>query len=332
MLDKMGETIALFRLYRDTGEEEWSIRAEELLDDIWNGCTGDMSLAYGNGLCGIGARTEYLIQNGFVEGDTDEILAEIDGRVFAAINARPPFDLSIEQGISGLACYLYHRLCYRKDSEEPVVLNLKEYTIYLIDWIAEALQDGATGKDYYEVYFILVLLHTLNIMNAKIENYRTRYLNELLRNAQHSIVGIWDADVLIPEAQLIAGVWHILGGCVLCFPYNGTFRFLEKERSNAIRKNVDELQAGEGYCLLGRPSVGGAFLVNKTEYLEAGGENEGFYGWGPEDAERVKRLEILELPIARTKGALYHLHHERKPDIGVDNRKKAQHNQKVLSN
>ncbi len=34
MLNKMGETIALFCLYRDTGEEEWSIRAEELLDDI----------------------------------------------------------------------------------------------------------------------------------------------------------------------------------------------------------------------------------------------------------------------------------------------------------
>lgn len=162
--------------------------------------------------------------------------------------------------------------------------------------------------------------------------YRTHYLNELLREAQHSIVGIWDADVLISEAQLIAAVWHVLGGCVLCFPYNGKFRFLEKERSNAIRKDMDELQAGEGYCLLGRPSVGGAFLVNKTKYLEAGGENEGFYGWGPEDAERVKRLEILELPIARTKGLLYHLHHERKPDIGVDNRKKAQHNQKVLLN
>lgn len=76
---------------------------------------------------------------------------------------------------------------------------------------------------------------------------------------------------------------------------------------------------------MGRPSVGGAFLVNKTKYLETGGENEGFYGWGPEDVERVKRLEILELPIARTKGALY-IHHERKPDIGII--EKARHNQK----
>lgn len=170
MLNKMGKTIALFRLYRNTKEEEWRIRAEEMLDDIWNECTKDMSLAYRDGLCGIGAGTEYLIQNGFVEGNTDEVLAEIDSRVFAAINVRPPFDLSIEQGILGLACYLYHRLYYRKDSEEPTVLDLKEYTIYLIDWIAEALQDNSTDKDYYEFYFILVLLHTLNIMNAKIEN------------------------------------------------------------------------------------------------------------------------------------------------------------------
>lgn len=151
----MGKTIALFRLYRNTKEEEWRIRAEEMLDDIWNECTKDMSLAYRDGLCGIGAGTEYLIQNGFVEGNTDEILAEIDSRVFAAINVRPPFDLSIEQGILGLACYLYHRLYYRKDSEEPTVLDLKEYTIYLIDWIAEALQDNSTDKDYYEFYFIL---------------------------------------------------------------------------------------------------------------------------------------------------------------------------------
>ena len=67
-----------------------------------------------------------------------------------------------------------------------------------------------------------------------------------------------------------------------------------------------------------RPSVGGAFLVNRVAYLRAGGENEAFYGWGPEDAERVKRLEILELPIARVKGPLYHLDHPRGINSGFD--------------
>ena len=56
-------------------------------------------------------------------------------------------------------------------------------------------------------------------------------------------------------------------------------------------------------------SVGGAFLVNKEFYLYAGGENENFYGWGPEDAERVKRLEIFNMSIYFTPGELFHLWH-----------------------
>ena len=61
----------------------------------------------------------------------------------------------------------------------------------------------------------------------------------------------------------------------------------------------------------GPHSVGGAFLVNRKVYLEAGGENECFYGWGPEDAERVKRMEVLGLPVCRANGSLFHLYHPR---------------------
>ncbi|MFK2316233.1 hypothetical protein ACIXP9_07595 [Bacteroides fragilis] len=43
-----------------------------------------------------------------------------------------------------------------------------------------------------------------------------------------------------------------------------------------------------GHRLIGRPSVGGAFLVNKTKYLETGGENEGFYGWARRCRESKK--------------------------------------------
>jgi hypothetical protein len=62
---------------------------------------------------------------------------------------------------------------------------------------------------------------------------------------------------------------------------------------------------------MGRSSVGGAFIVNKQRYLKGGGENENFYGWGPEDAERLKRMEILEEPTQRIEGPLFHLHHPR---------------------
>ena len=75
-------------------------------------------------------------------------------------------------------------------------------------------------------------------------------------------------------------------------------------------------------------SVGGAFLVNKYMYLNAGGGNENFYGWGPEDLERFRRIKILGLPVYRATGCLFHLHHPRNensgfatPELEVSNRK-----------
>ena len=140
--------------------------------------------------------------------------------------------------------------------------------------------------------------------------HRTRYLNQLLLAALHPIAGIWDTDVIILRAQLMAAVEQIRLGSVMSFPYDGRFIFLNKKESLAVREDVSVLQKMK-ISYGGRPSVGGAFLVDRDKYLEAGGENERFYGWGPEDAERVKRLEILELPVSRVGGALFHLYHPR---------------------
>lgn len=147
--------------------------------------------------------------------------------------------------------------------------------------------------------------------------YRTHYLNQLLLAARHPVVGVWDTDVIISPPQLQAAVEQIRLGSVMCFPYDGRFIFLDKERSLAVRQDRSVLQKVDTSSSM-RPSVGGAFLVNREKYLAAGGENERFYGWGPEDAERVKRMEILELPVSRVEGPLFHLHHPRGINSGFD--------------
>lgn len=139
--------------------------------------------------------------------------------------------------------------------------------------------------------------------------HRTHYLNILLKNAQHSIVGIWDTDIIASEAQLIEAIQFIKNGYIMSFPYNGHVLFLDKQESILIRNNEAKINNSLGRMLMGRPSMGGAFFVNKENYLAAGGENECFYGWGYEDTERVKRMEILGYLIARAKNPIFHLHH-----------------------
>ena len=82
--------------------------------------------------------------------------------------------------------------------------------------------------------------------------------------------------------------------------------FRSKRSYNIFREQQNQLNMSFGTW-----SVGGAFLVNKDAYCRIGGENENFYGWGAEDIERIKRLEILGCPIRRSSGPLYHLYHPR---------------------
>lgn len=162
--------------------------------------------------------------------------------------------------------------------------------------------------------------------------YRTYFLNILLIHTEYPIVGIWDTDIIISKEQLIEAIKNIEKGYIMSFPYDGEFRLLNNEESILVKNRVEALTPSSGISLMKRPSVGGAFLVNKEEYLLVGGENESFYGWGPEDIERVKRLEILEYPIARAKGCCYHLSHPRIPETGVNKEKILTHNRKMLLN
>ena len=89
--------------------------------------------------------------------------------------------------------------------------------------------------------------------------YRTRYLNILLRSAKFPIAGIWDTDVIIPPVQLREAVGRICSGCVMCFPYDGRFIFLNEAMSDRIRKDVSVLEKVDATSIGMRPSVGGAF-------------------------------------------------------------------------
>jgi Glycosyltransferases involved in cell wall biogenesis len=146
--------------------------------------------------------------------------------------------------------------------------------------------------------------------------YRTKYINRLLELSSNSVVGIWDADVVFPKEQIEESIRQIKEGrAIMSFPYNGYFYVLSPDISDNFRKNRDfrifDEQKDKISLPFGTSSVGGAFVVNKDVYCQIGGENEHFYGWGAEDLERVKRLEVLGYKIHRSAGGLYHLFHPR---------------------
>jgi len=158
--------------------------------------------------------------------------------------------------------------------------------------------------------------------------HRTHYINMLLKKAKTPIVGVWDTDVLFPISQIEEACMQIKKGASLSFPYDGNFIYLHEDFSKEIREDFNQIEKYKS--IRGVHSVGGAFFVDREKYLKCGGENENFYAWGPEDIERVKRLEILGMTVARTEGNLYHQSHPRGINSECDTLKRDIDNLNIL--
>lgn len=151
----------------------------------------------------------------------------------------------------------------------------------------------------------------------------TYYRNAMIKQAKTPIVIVWDADILVPKEQLYRAVDKVRKQqAVLSYPYDGICYSLSSDVSNNFRNTLDWNILSEKekfHTVFGQLTVGGIFVVNREKYMHAGMENEHFTGWGPEDIERLKRLTILDLPVSRIAGCIYHLYHPRKLNSGYAN-------------
>lgn len=154
------------------------------------------------------------------------------------------------------------------------------------------------------------------VKDTKMCFHRSCYINQLLRMANTKIVSVWDTDIIADYRNIREAVRLIVEKNVtLSYPYCGKFIMLTPECSVQFLKDADisKWDAKNLSPIFKRPFCGGAYFVDKNKYLQIGGENEKFTGWGPEDAERLRRTQITGCQVAWiSEGNAYHLWHPRK--------------------
>lgn len=167
---KMGIAIYLLHFSRVTQVKRYEKDASELIETLYELISPNLPFAFDNGLLGIGCGFEYIISKGFVDADSDEILSEIDLLARNIIDSRSIDNLSFSRGVCEIGFYLYHRLKNRiMEDDNMTVLKLKEYLIYLIDWIEDLLAKTTDNNDCADAYFLLCRLHKLNVFNYKVD-------------------------------------------------------------------------------------------------------------------------------------------------------------------
>lgn len=144
--------------------------------------------------------------------------------------------------------------------------------------------------------------------------YRTRYLNRMTALVCTPVIAVWDTDVLVEENLILEALEHLRSGKAdFVLPYNGRVYQVTPFLQDIYREYSDLSvltgRIGMMPLMYGTNSYGGCFMANRDKYVEAGMENEHFYGWGPEDIERVKRWEILGYSLCRMNGPAFHFQH-----------------------
>ena len=102
---KTGIVIALCHYARFTGKTIYDDFAGELLDEVCSSIHAGMSADLENGLAGIGWGIEYLLQNRFMEGDSNVVLRNVN-RYIMKQDIRRMEETSVKEGINGIYYYV----------------------------------------------------------------------------------------------------------------------------------------------------------------------------------------------------------------------------------
>lgn len=166
---KMGLAIYLFHLARITKNDIYEKEANSLIDEVIEKVDHQVGINFSSGLAGIGAGFEYLAQHNFIEGDTDIILSEFDRLFGNSIYYRKLNNPGVSNGICGLGYYLYLRLNTKtEDNTNLRTLKNRLRMIRIIDWLEDSIPT-ASNQELYDSYLLLLKVHSLDLMNYKVE-------------------------------------------------------------------------------------------------------------------------------------------------------------------
>lgn len=124
---------------------------------------------------------------------------------------------------------------------------------------------------------------------------QSQCINDGVLLSKKKYVCVVDCDIILLNYYNIylALKEMFMGDIDYCLPYVDCFNL----------PNFDLREPWGGKC------VGGIFIIDKEKFIEAGMNDEGFFGWGREDDERHHRLIEKGLRFKRISGHIVHMAH-----------------------
>ena len=151
---EMGLAVFFFHYAEFTQNELYLDFSFDLIEKVQNKIHNETPIDYRHGLSGIGSAIEYLVQWGFMEVDTDDMLEEFDKRIFSADNMP---DMSVEE-LSGIAYYSVWRMAGNSAQTHTILKKVLPRLVHFMDERCRNLD-----VEYRTVTFLKDIVETENL-------------------------------------------------------------------------------------------------------------------------------------------------------------------------
>jgi hypothetical protein len=156
--------------------------------------------------------------------------------------------------------------------------------------------------------------------------HKTRYLNDLILEADTEIVVSHDVDVIYPVSSHKAAYSAIKGGeCDVVYPYGcGVYQFQVNYSKDTFEKFLTsefDLDIILPFCRTEASTIGWTQFYNRKKVIEGFMWNESFLSWGAEDCEFYYRFNALGYRVGRIDSSIWHFEHARTHNSHYNNPK-----------
>lgn len=215
---KMGISIYFFHLSKNTENVKHQEFAEILIDDVYQDVSkGQTPPGFEDGLAGIAWGIEYLVQHGFVEADTDDVLSVVDDKIYRHLVSADELPSGILEGILGYILYILSRLEGKDIHDESTdSFIFKRLLIELVNRLGDNIENRKFSTEEplsfditWDLPICLILLgkiRALNIYNDKIDRIIDHLSSLVLSLYPHQLSNrlylLYSIEALLKEISL----------------------------------------------------------------------------------------------------------------------------------
>jgi len=134
---RLGVALVMEQYAMNTQLKPVRILAENIIEESFEHISSDVPLDLSSGLCGIGWSIEFMLQNGFMKGNSLDICEVIDNKL---MQENPNFsdNLSLERGLEGKLHYILAHIQGTKNIGKPFSRQYLELLMTKLNLIIES--------------------------------------------------------------------------------------------------------------------------------------------------------------------------------------------------